>query len=138
MMLETSVSKRLPIPGVPYSSQCFSICIREDQSAETLEEIKERSVLYHNFLEHLIDSRIKLTKQEQKVIPAEVRGKARPITDKQMSLILRLVSKNDQLDINDLYHVLDQSYRKGKLEELNTIEASMVITALQAKDLSLI
>jgi hypothetical protein len=137
MILEASVSKRLPIRGIPYSSQCFSITIRDDQTSVSKEQVKEKCVEMHSFLEELIDNRLNLIRNQPEIIALpKTTSVKRPATDKQIALIHKLMAENDSIDESDLKHAMESAYSIGKVSELSTVEASMIIEALLAKDLT--
>lgn len=137
MILEASVSKRLPIRGIPYSSQCFSISIRDDETSVSKEQVKDKCVEMHNFLEELIDTRLNLIRNQAEIValPKTTTVK-RPATDKQIALIYKLLAENETIDESDLMHVIETAYSIGKITDLSTVEASHIIDALIAKDLT--
>jgi hypothetical protein len=137
MILETSVSKRMPIKGVPYSSQCFSITIRNDESTTNIEEVRSKCIEMHDFLEKIVDNRLSIIRNQPEIIALpKAPSVKRPATEKQIALIHKLMAENEELNESDLLHAMESAYRVGKVSELSTVEASMIIEALLAKDLT--
>jgi hypothetical protein len=137
MILETSVSKRMPIKGVPYSSQSFSITIRNDESTSNIEEVRSKCIEMHDFLEKIVDTRLSLIRNQPEIIalPKAPLPK-RSVTEKQLALIHKLMAENENLNEVDLMHAINSAYSIGKLSELSTVEASMIIQAIKLNDLT--
>lgn len=137
MNLEITCGKRLPIRGVSFSSQSISITIRDDEVSVSKEQVKEKCLDLHSFLESIVDSRLNLIRNQSEIValpkPTSVK---RPATDKQIALIHKLMAENDSIDERDLLHAMESAYSVGKVTELSTVEASMIIEALLAKDLT--
>lgn len=137
MIVETSVSKRMPIKNVPYSSQSFSITIRNDEAAASMDDVRSKVIEMHDFLEQIVDNRLSLIRAQAEIIelpkPQSVK---KPASEKQIALIHKLLADNDAIDESDLFHVLENAFSVGKLTDLSTVEASKIIDALIAKDLT--
>lgn len=139
MLVETSVSKRMPIKGVPYSSQCFSITIRNEEVISNIEEVREKCVEMHGFLEQIVDQRLSINRNQPEIIAIpKTLPEKRKITDKQIALIHKLMAENEFIDEADLQHAMESTYSVGKITDLSTVEASRIIEALMQKDLSVL
>jgi hypothetical protein len=137
MIVETSVSKRMPIKNVPYSSQSFSITIRNDESIVNIEEVRAKCIEMHEFLEQIVDNRLSIIRNQPEIIALpKTPSVKKPASEKQIALIHKLMAENDAIDEKDLQHVIESVYSVGKVTELSTVEASKIIDALIAKDLT--
>ena len=137
MILETSVSKRMPIRGIPYSSQCFSVTIRNDETSVTIEEVRTKAIEMHDFLEKIVDTRLSLIRNQPEIVAIpKAPAVKRAASEKQLALIHKLMAENKALDESDLLHAMESAFSIGKLTDLSTVEASVLIDALIAKDLT--
>lgn len=137
MILETSVSKRMPIRGVPYSSQSFSITIRNDENSSNIEEVRTKCIEMHDFLEKIVDNRLSIIRSQPEIVALpKAQPIKKPASEKQIALIHKLMAESELLDEQDLMHAIESSYSVGKLSDLTTVEASMIIQAIKNKDLT--
>ena len=150
-----NVSKKVPIPGQDYSSQCYTAGMEvEVADGTTTEAVQERLRQVYALLEASIDQKIAahgsdvrqvgsatIQAQRQPVnrLPqpegaygGNGNGRRRPATRAQVKAIHAIASAAD-VPWQELDACIQATYAVTKLEELTVAQASEVIEALKSR-----
>jgi len=140
--LSANVSKKLPVPGLEYSSRSFSAGV-EIEVAETTDpdQIREKLAVLYTMLEKAVDKQLERETGEPPVTNGPDRKDAathkrndrdngRMATEAQVKAI-KAIARDHHLGRTDLADLVDREFGLAELDRLSLQQASRLIDVLK-------
>ncbi len=157
LAITSSYSKKIPIPGQPFSSQSFMTTVQTEVSSNaTPQEIERKIAETYDIVKRSVDSELEAATSQPSSQYSNNQprnnnqsrhhnrpknnpprndnrnGEPRQASNKQIAYILDL-SKSQNLDLRDLNQMAMDQFQASSLYELTSSDASKLIGDLQSK-----